>query len=177
MIFEEPIFLLDDKHPDFERLLEQSWYLKGVLLADKEYRMDKDFSPSLIDAHGNGTKAFWRGVLETGGSIRMDAGGGRDYKHPYVELRGSYAFLSAFLAFLEEELGTRILGPVFQGGSLNAAFDDDCQLASKAAVERVWVKGPKAHRIVRLLYLGQTVGRASPRRKADEIVTWCSGKR
>src|SRR6266540_4018016 len=90
---------MDD--PQFKVMLEQSWYLKGAMLADAEYRMEPTFDPTEIEPQGTGTEAFWRGVLDTVGTVHMRAGG--VYTYPRVELKGSYPFLKAFLNFLEEK--------------------------------------------------------------------------
>lgn len=169
MLFERPFFPTDETDPDFKRKLEASWYLLGVQLADQTYRLDKNFNPKLIDPYGTGTKAFWRGILETAGAIRLDAGGGGDRKYPYVGLKASHAFLTVFLAFLEEELGTRL--PLAQG-EVRSSFDFDGKLAWQAMGDFIWMKGTQARDVVRLLYLGETVGRDKPRRLADAIVTW-----
>src|SRR5260370_39931336 len=108
MFFERPFFPTDETDPNFKRKLEEAWYLQGVLLSDEAYRLDKDFNPKLIDPYGTGTKAFWRGVLESAGSIRMDTAGGGGRIYPFVGLKPSHARLTVFLQCVEEELGTRL---------------------------------------------------------------------
>ena len=169
MFFERPFFPTDETDPNFKRKLEEAWYLQGVLLSDEAYRLDKDFNPKLIDPYGTGTKAFWRGVLESAGAIRMDTAGGGGRIYPFVGLKASHAFLTVFLAFLEEELGTRF--PLVQG-EVQSAFDADGKLAWQAMGDFVKMKSTQARDVVRLLYLGDTVGRDKPRRLADGIVTW-----
>ena len=95
--------------PENKRMVEQCEYLRGVLFADKEHRMDKDLSRDIgkeIDPYGTGTQHFWRGLVETGGYIALESAG--NYASPQFVLKGGYRLLRRFLDFVEEELGPRV---------------------------------------------------------------------
>lgn len=159
----------DEQHPLFLKLREQEQYLMGVLWADQDLRLNPAVDASAIDPFGTGTKAFWRGLLETAGSIRMDSAGGRDYSHPHVSLKAAYTILVKFLAFLQEEICTR--------NHIQWQWDDDGKLDWQTKGGFIRVTGQKAQDIIRVLYLGESVGRESARNTADRIVAWSSGKR
>lgn len=149
------------------RLLEQTDYLEGVLWADPELRLDKALDAGAeIDMYGTGTKAFWRGLLETSGYMGVASCGDRAY--PRIELRASHSILTKFLAFLQEEIHTR------QG--IAWPWDADGKLAFQALGEFVRVTGQKAQDICRCLYVDQTVGRTSARQSADKIMAWAGRK-
>jgi hypothetical protein len=170
MFFRPPSVPRDDSDPDFKQKLEEHWYFKGVLLADPAYRKDPDFDARLIDPYtGTGTEAFWRGVLETAGSIRVDKAGGGDLCYPHVELHGAYPFVSAFLAFLKEKLTPHIhlAGQVV---ALDLDFKGKLDWQTKGGF--IKIRGKLAQEIIRLLYVGQTIGMETPRRTADAIVQW-----
>lgn len=161
-----------ENDPQFLELREQHWYLKGCLLADDEFRMNKGFNRAEIDTHGTGTADFWRGVIDTAGSIRMS---GARYRYPFIELQGRYAFLSVFLEFLEEQLGARVLQPLALTGQ-TAKFDFDGKLAWQATGDFVRLKCKQAQDLARLMYVGCSVCRETNRHVADEMVMWGSRK-
>src|SRR5689334_14458388 len=104
-----------------EVLIEQTEYLLGVLYADPEHRKDGDLDRNIgdeIDAHGTGTAAFWRGVLETAGRLALYPKKPRENepRYPRIELEGSYRFLRKFLDFLEESCAPQC-GLMFSGGA------------------------------------------------------------
>lgn len=153
---------------DDPRISEALRYLQGVLWADPAMRLDKDIDASArIDLYGTGTKAFWRGLLETGGYIGMSAAGG-ERAYPRVELKASYSILTKFLAFLQEEIYAR--------NGVEWQWDADGKLAWQAMGEFLRLTGQKAQEVVRVLYLGETVGREGARRMADQIVQWVGRK-
>ena len=142
-------------------LCEQTDYLEGVLWADKAHRMDADPSRDVsneIDPYGTGTKAFWRGVLETAGYIGLKGG---DRQYPRVELAGSYSFLGKFVEFLAEELA----GNVYWAESWE-------QLRFAASGGRVRISGTRAQDVCRLLYVGQEIGQDTIRQRVDAILIW-----
>jgi hypothetical protein len=136
--------------------------------------MNPDFDRKLIDPFGTGTKAFWRGVLESAGAIRLDAAGGGDRKYPKVKLKGSHAFLTVFLEFLEEELS---IPSLLANGKAKPKFDFDGKLAWQAMGGYLDFRPVQSRDIVRLLYIGETVGQESSRCMADRIVTWEPARR
>lgn len=149
------------------RLMEQTDYLEGVLWSDPDLRMNKLLDAErAIDPYSTGTKAFWRGVLETAGYIAMSSSGLRAY--PRVEMRGSYSFLTKFLAFLQEEIHTR--------NGVQWAWDADGKLAFQALGQFIRVTGLKAQEVARVLYVGQRVGRESTRHVVDNILGWTGRK-
>jgi hypothetical protein len=159
--------------PHFRELCEQHWYLKGCLLADDEFRMNPNFDRAEIDTYGNGTQDFWRGVIETAGTFRMT---GARYRYPHIELKGSHAFLTVFLEFLEEQLGARVLQPWNLTGK-PAKFDFDGKLDWQIKGEFIRLNNERARELGRLMYIDRSVGREFQRHTADEMVNWVSRKR
>jgi hypothetical protein len=166
MIFSKrPIHPDDREHPQAALMREQAQYLWGVLLADSEFREDRDCDVSLIDPYGTGTKAFWRGFLESCGKITVKASGGADREYPLVSVtKVSYQILVKFLAFMQEEVYTR--------NGCEWQWDADGKLEWQAKGRFLRISGQKAQDVVRVLYIGETVGRESARRMADRIVQW-----
>jgi len=165
ILSEKPIYPDDNEHPQAALMREQAQYLWGVLLADSEFREDRECNVALIDPFGTGTKAFWRGFLEAAGNITMKKAGGHDYEYPLVSVaKVSHPILVKFLAFMQEETCTR------QG--VEWQWDDTGKLAWQAIAGWLSMTGQKAQDVVRVLYIGETVGRESARRMADRIVQW-----
>ena len=144
--------------------IERSEYLEGVLWADEDFRLDKLVDASKIDPFGTGTKAFWRGFIETAGTISMKAAGGGDRAYPRVHLKAVYQILVKFLAFMQEEICTR--------NGIPWEWDELGRFEFQAKGTFLTVTGQKAVDIVTTLYLGQTVGRSSVRHVVDRIVVW-----
>lgn len=154
----------DEQHPLFHKLGEQEQYLRGLLWADEDIRLDPAVDASAIDPFGTGTKAFWRGFLEGAGTITLKKAGGRDYAYPLVSVRASYAILVKLLAFMQEEVCDRNRVPW--------PWDADGKFEWQAKGGFLNFTGEKAADAVRVLYIGETVGRESARRVADAIVQW-----
>jgi hypothetical protein len=148
---------------DFQPLMEQTEYLRGVLCADKEVRLCKDLDPGTLDPYGTGNRNFWRGMLEAGGRIAVYASQG-DRAYPRVELKASLVVLTSFLAFLQEEIYTR--------KGLQWQWDADGKLAWQALGEFLRFTGQKAQDIIRVLYLGCSVSQDSCRGTAEQILQW-----
>lgn len=150
-------------------LCEQGDYLEGVLWADPAHRLDMDATRNVsdeIDAFSTGTKAFWRGVLETAGYVGMNSStwnggqpGGRAY--PRLELKGSYNFLLKFVDFLAEEMTGNIAWP-----------ETDAHLRFAASGNQIKLAGSRAQDAIRALYAGQEIGLDSIRARVDEILVW-----
>jgi hypothetical protein len=160
---------IDDGHPQAALIREQNDYLWGVKLADQEeFLEDPDSNVALIDPYGTGTKAFWRGLFETAerGNITIKKSGGGDREYPMVYLKASHGILTKFLAFMQEEVYTR--------NGITWDWDDDGKLAWQAIGGFLRITGQKAQDVVRVLYIGETVGRESARHMADRIVAWTS---
>lgn len=154
------------KDPSFQPMVEQTEYLRGVLYADKEHRLDSDLTRDIgseIDPYGTGSKHFWRGVIESAGYVQIESAGRYDY--PQFELKGGYNFLKKFLAFLEEEFAPCAPVP-------GVKFDFDGKLDWQARGGFVKLRGLRVQELVKALYLGASVSRASFRGKADRIVQW-----
>jgi len=137
-----------------------------VLYGDKEQRLDQNPARDIgneIDPYGTGTRHFWRGVLETGGYIAVEAAG--RYAYPQFKLEGGYRFLRKFLDFCEEELAPRAVGSQFK-------WDADGKLDFQAMGGFVSVGGARAQEVVRVLYLGAVISRDTYRHRADRIVQW-----
>jgi hypothetical protein len=152
-----------DRH--YKAVKEQIEYLEGVLWSDRVHRMDRDSSRDIgaeIDRYGTGTKAFWRGVIETAGRLKDYRSG--EYSYPRIELEGSYSFLIKFVDFLKEEMDREGLGMYWT--------DADAKLRFAASGGLLRVSGANAKDVVRVLYLGGEVGLESVRHRVDEILTW-----
>jgi len=159
----KPVLDIDDTHPQAALIRELNDYTWGVLLADQEeFLKDPHCDVALIDPFGTGTKAFWRGLLETAGFIGMDKA--KQYEYPRVSLKASYPIVAKFLAFMQEEVHTR--------NGVTWDWDDDGKLAWQSMGGWLRITGQKAQDVVRVLYLGETVGRESARHMADRIVQW-----
>ena len=157
-------YLLNQQDPAFKPLMEQCEYLRGVLYADKEHRMDMDLSRDIgkeIEPYGTGTQHFWRGVVDTGGYIASEG----SYQYPQFELKGGYRFLRKFLDFCEESLAPGILGGQFK-------WDADGNLEFQAMGNCISLNGTRAQEVVRLLYVGAVIGREAFRQRADRIIQW-----
>ena len=146
---------------------ESLQYLEGVLWADPDMRLNPAVDAKDIDQFGTGTKAFWRGLLETAGYIGMSASSS-DRAYPRVELKASHGILTKLLAFLQEEVCAR--------QHVEWLWDADGKLGWQAMGGFIRITGQKAQDIVRVLYLDQTVGRVSARHVADRIVGWTGKK-
>ena len=154
---------------EYSLLIEQNEYLSGALYADEDHRMDMDPTRDVskeIDAYGTGSKAFWRGVIETAGNIAIHGGMKKfqktdAYTYPRLKLSGSYAFLKKLLDFLEEELGER-----------GRPWDVNGKLAFQCSGGGLEFTGRTAQDVVRVLYMGQSVARESSRRIVHRIIAW-----
>ena len=161
----------DSTDKEFAALMEQNSYLEGVLWADKAHRLDLDSSRDVsteIDAYGTGNKHFWRGVLETAGSLTDYANG--NY-YPRMELKGSYSFLIKFVDFLQEEMEREGMGMYW--------IETDEKLRFMASGGKVRITGARAQDVVRLLYLGVAVARDGSRERAEKIrvrLLWNDGQ-
>ncbi len=142
---------------------ERLQYLDGVLMADEDFRLNEQADATKIDPFGTGTKAFWRGMLEAGGTVTPH-GHTSEHVYPRIELKAAYQILVKFLAFMQEEICTR--------NGIPWAWDEGEKLEWQAKGRFIRVSGQKAQDIVRVLYLGENVGRSSVRHKADQIVQW-----
>jgi len=154
----------DEQHPLFQKLGEQEQYLEGVLWADPDLRLNPAVEAADIDPYGTGTKAFWRGFLEGAGTITLKRAGGRDYEYPLVSVKASYGILAKLLAFMQEEVCDRNHVPW--------PWDADGKFEWQAKGGFLNLTGEKAADIIRILYIGETVGRESVRQMADRIVQW-----
>ena len=95
----------------------------------------------------------------------MKKAGGHDYEYPLVSVaKVSHSILVKFLAFMQEEICTR------QG--VEWQWDDNGKLDWQAKGSWLRITGQKAQEVVRVLYIGETVGRESARHTADRIVQW-----
>ena len=171
ILSKKPVLDIDDGHPQAGLIREMNDYLWGVQLADQEeFLEDPDCNVALIDPYGTGTKAFWRGLLETAerGNITMKRSGGGDREYPHIYLKASYPIVKRFLEFLQEEINTR--------NDVSWDWDDEGKLAWQALGGWLRITGQKAQDVVRVLYIGETVGRESARHMADRIVQWTSRK-
>ena len=164
----KPIYPDNDKDPNFRALVEQAEYLLGVLYGDEAHRKDNDLARDIgneIDPYGPGTRDFWRGVVETGGYMKVEPAG--RYEYPRFRLEGGYKLLRKFLDFCEQELAPRALG-------LGMRWDADGKLNHQAMGCCIRLGSQQTQEVVRLLYLGATVSRDSFRLEADRIVQWVS---
>lgn len=165
-----------DETPETKLMIEQCEYLRGVLFADKENRMDKDLSRDIgkeIDPYGTGTQHFWRGLIETGGYIALESAG--NYASPQLVLKGGYRLLRRFLDFVEEELGPRSPAPRMLGAEVK--WDADGKLDFQARGGFISLGGTRAQEVVNLLYAGATISRDTYRYRANRIFHWVSKKR
>jgi hypothetical protein len=142
-------------------------YLRGILWADKDIRLNEDIDVKQIDPWGTGTKAFWRGFIETAGTVSMTSAGaspnGTDYEYPRVEIKETiYPILRKFLDFMQEEMMR--YSPL--------QWDEDGKFEWQAKGGFLRITGYKAKDIVRTLYISEVVGRESVRRVVDRIVIW-----
>jgi hypothetical protein len=149
-------------HNVADQVAEPLDYLEGVLWADPAHRLDMDPARNVsreIDPWGTGTKAFWRGVLESAGYIGLNGAGDRQY--PRLELAGSYHFLLKFVDFLAEELADNLAWP-----------DTDKKLRFAASGGRLRLSAARAQDAIRALYVGETIGQDSVRARVDSILVW-----
>jgi len=155
----------DSTDKEFAAIMEQNSYLEGVLWADKAHRLDLDSSRDVsteIDAYGTGNKHFWRGVLETAGSLNDYANG--NYSYPRIELKGSYCFLLKFVDFMKEEMEQDGLGMYW--------IDADEKLRFMASGGKVRLTGTMAQHVVKTLYTDATVSRESFGERINRIWSW-----
>jgi hypothetical protein len=160
--------LPDPTDKAFDAVIEQNSYLEGVLWADKAHRLDLDSSRDVsteIDAYGTGNKHFWRGVLETAGSLNDYANG--NY-YPRMELKGSYSFLIKFVDFLQEEMAREGMGMHW--------IETDEKLRFMASGGKVRFSGEMAQHAVKILYADANVTRESFGERVNRIWSWTSAR-
>jgi hypothetical protein len=152
--------------PNHSSLFEQTEYLRGVLYANADHRLDCDPERDIgkeIDPCAGGTTHFWRGVLEAGGTINVYETHG--YSYPRVYLKGSYRFLRKFLDFIEEECK-------FPGMEW-VKVDHDGKLNFQCSGGILRLQARLAQKVIQALYRDATIGQASIRKKVDKIFLWC----
>jgi hypothetical protein len=155
---------------DIDRETEQIDYLEGVLWSDTARRLNASVDTSEIDGqHGTHTAAFWRGLVEAGGTISI-ASNGTDRRYPRVELRGCYPVLSKFLDYLGDALQPAVMA-ILAGAPMD--WDEQGKFRTMASSGYLRITGRKAQDVCRVLYPpDSTVGMESVRAKVDEIVAW-----
>lgn len=153
-----------DSQEEHRLACEQTDYLEGALWADPARRLNRHVNMKDLDEWGNGTAAFWRGLIESAGCVSiLENGGGR--KYPRVTLSATYAVLEVFLDWVQYELNARY------GGQWS--WEQDDRLRSAAGSGKLYFTGEKAQALVAVLYPpSSTIGRESIRETVDEIVSW-----
>jgi hypothetical protein len=147
--------------PDHERMIEQTEYLRGVLYADMAVTAEDMLA---LDPWGNtfGTAAFWRGVIEHTGRMRLYNSSKPELETPVVSMTGTYALLIEFILWLRVQATATSTGYLFDWDKLDAS-------CSRGTVK---VTGQRAQHIVRWLYTNAWVSTTSQQQSVNDILRW-----